>query len=266
MARCTPWRISGSPPLPITRVRAAERVFSLDVLVSLPVSTRPQAAALTNSEGERPTCARQSPRLILSRISASRVALSGMRSSASARHISATPSWLESENSCTSAATPPACGASRRPCTRRVASARTWAACSSPSVRAKGSSMGRHSVSGRCQAAVMAARNSVCGRMDWAKCRKGCTSWAALGCTTSTAATSAPTTVSVNGIWLAPRSSASTYCSTACLSSQCGVRPNCWAQARMRSRSASSTLMPMVVDMRTSGEWMPEILIEVAPF
>jgi Lrp/AsnC family leucine-responsive transcriptional regulator len=38
----------------------------------------------------------------LSRISASRVAVSGMRSSASARHISATPSWLDSEYSCTS--------------------------------------------------------------------------------------------------------------------------------------------------------------------
>ena len=40
------------------------------------------------------------PSPILSRISASRVAASGMRSSASARHISATPSCDDSENSC----------------------------------------------------------------------------------------------------------------------------------------------------------------------
>src|SRR5256885_12689447 len=85
MARCTPWRISGSPPLPITRVSADDRFFSLLVDVSLPVSTRPQAAAFTNSEGERPTWARQSPLLILSRISASRVARSGMRSKVLAR-------------------------------------------------------------------------------------------------------------------------------------------------------------------------------------
>jgi len=40
-----------------------------------------------------------------------------------------------------------------------------------------------------------------------------------------------------------------TYCSTACLISQCGVRPMFWAALRMRSRSVSSTLMPMVVDI-----------------
>ena len=47
-----------------------------------------------------------------------------------------------------------------------------------------------------------------------------------------------------------PRSMFSTYCKTACLISQCGVRP-CWAAAsRMRVLSASSTLRPSVtVDM-----------------
>jgi len=117
--------------LPITRVSADERFFSLFVPVSLPVSTSPQAAALTNMDCERPTCDFQSPWLILSRISASRVALSGMRSKASARHISATPSWLERENSCTSAATPLPTGASRRPCTTnrraRPLTSSTWA-------------------------------------------------------------------------------------------------------------------------------------------
>ena len=249
MARCTPWRISGSPPLPMTRVSAEDRPFSLLVAVSLPVSTRPQAAAFTNSEGERPTCERQSPLLILSRISASRVALSGMRKSASARHISATPSWLESENSCTSAATPLVTGASRRPCTRREASSRTLAAWASSCARASGSNAGRHSVSGLCQAAVMAARSGVCGRIDWAKARKGCASCAVVGCTSSLPSSGAPSPAPKIRRVVAPRSSASTYCSTACLISQCGVRFRFWAALRIRSRRRSSTLMPTVVDM-----------------
>ncbi len=103
------------------------------------MTSRPHAAALTNSDGDAPTCADQSPRLILSRISRSRVAASGMRSSASARHISAMPSRLSSENSSISASTPPAfersartaCGERRgqrlrprelRPATRRASS------------------------------------------------------------------------------------------------------------------------------------------------
>lgn len=49
----------------------------------LPVNSSP-VAALTNSDGLRPICDCQLPLLILSRIRASRVALSGMRSSASA--------------------------------------------------------------------------------------------------------------------------------------------------------------------------------------
>ncbi len=88
----TPLRISGSPPRPMSRVSAALRLVSELVAVSLPVISSPQVAALTNSEGLLPTCACQSAVEILSRISASRVGVSGMRSSASARHISATPS------------------------------------------------------------------------------------------------------------------------------------------------------------------------------
>ncbi|SPW34744.1 Uncharacterised protein [Edwardsiella tarda] len=65
-------------------------------------------AALTKSEGLRPRWACQFPPLILSRIKASRVALSGMRNSASARHINATPSCEESENSCSRLCTIPA--------------------------------------------------------------------------------------------------------------------------------------------------------------
>ena len=106
IAMSTPRRITGSPARAIRRVSAADRLRSLTVAVSLPVTTRPQVAALTNSDRPPPRCERQSPSAILSRISASRVAVSGMRSSASARHISATPSWLDSEYSCTSPSTP----------------------------------------------------------------------------------------------------------------------------------------------------------------
>ena len=74
------------------------------------MTTSPQVAALTNSDGLWPTCERQSPAAILSRISASRVARSGMRSSASARHISATPSWVESEYSRMRPSTRPGAG------------------------------------------------------------------------------------------------------------------------------------------------------------
>ena len=173
MARCTPWRISGSPPLPISRVSDEARLFSLLVAVILPVSIRPQTAALTNIDGEWPRCECQSPRLILSRISASRVALSGMRSSASARHISATPSWLESENSCTSASTPPVSFLLRKPSTKRVASDSIAARCVASAVCANCTSIGRHSGSGRCQAAVMAERKSFCGSTLCAQSRKG---------------------------------------------------------------------------------------------
>ena len=125
MARSTPLRITGSPPRTISRVSAEESPVSLLVAVSLPVTTNPQVAAFTKSDGLWPRWERQSPRLILSRIRASRVALSGMRSSASARHISATPSWLESANSRIRLSTPPwlpfARSASTRP--RAVASA-----------------------------------------------------------------------------------------------------------------------------------------------
>ncbi len=106
MARSTAVRITGSPLRAIRRVSAVDRLFSLVVATSLPVITRPQVAALTKIDGLWPRWARQSPRASLSRISRSAVAASGTRSSASARHIRAMPSWLESENSCISASTP----------------------------------------------------------------------------------------------------------------------------------------------------------------
>ncbi len=106
IATSTPLRISGSPPLAIRRESADESELSLWVETNLPVITKPHAAAFTNREGLLPVCERQSPLAILSRINLSAVAVSGMRSNASARHINATPSWLESENSCINASTP----------------------------------------------------------------------------------------------------------------------------------------------------------------
>ncbi|AJY35016.1 hypothetical protein BO07_3172 [Burkholderia mallei] len=169
----TPFRINGSPPLPISRVSADDRPASLFVVTSLPVIIRPQVAALTNSDGAWPTCERQSPLLILSRISASRVARSGIRSSASARHISATPSWLDSENSWISPSTPPPELFSRSASTRPAAIACTSDARLAGS-RASPIRNGTHSGSGRRYAAVIAARSTDCGCTLCANSRNGC--------------------------------------------------------------------------------------------
>ena len=61
-------------------------------LTSLPVSIIPQVPALTSIESLSPRCFFQSPCANLSLISLSAVIASGMRSSASATHISSTPS------------------------------------------------------------------------------------------------------------------------------------------------------------------------------
>jgi len=87
---------------------------------------------------------------VLSRMRASRVALSGMRSSASPAPISRR---------------------ARTPSTSRPASWRTAARCVASGICASSISMGRHSGSGRFQAAVMAARRSVCGNTFCAQSR-----------------------------------------------------------------------------------------------
>ena len=172
IAMSTPRRMTGSPQRAMSRVRAAERLRSLTVAVSLPVTTRPQLAALTKSDRPPPTCDFQSPVEILSRISASRVAVSGILSNASARHISATPSWLESEYSCTSPSTPePVCFARRRVISLRAVSLISRRMVSGSD--ALSSNGLRHSGSGRQYAAVIACRNGPCGRMGGAKSSKG---------------------------------------------------------------------------------------------
>src|SRR5690606_17243274 len=186
MAMSTPLRTNGSPPLATSRPRAADMPASLCVDTSLPVSIRPQAAALTNSEGALPRCSFQFPSRILSRIRASRVAASGIRSSASARHMSATPSWDDNENSCSSPCTRPD---RPRPCLRRrslrvMSSASAWLRSATPSARRAASTRGgTASVSGSRHAAVIARRNKERGGCSVisAKCCNTCggAAWAA---------------------------------------------------------------------------------------
>ena len=54
IAMSTPLRINGSPPLAIKRVIAADKPFALCEATSLPVTSKPQAAALTNKEALLP--------------------------------------------------------------------------------------------------------------------------------------------------------------------------------------------------------------------
>jgi hypothetical protein len=172
IASSTPWRMIGSPKRPISRVSVALSPRSSTVELSLPVTNNPHVAALTKSDRSPPRCAFHSPAAIFSRMRALRVELSGMRSSASARHIKAMPSWLESENSCTSAAMPELLPLARSAATRVCADLRMAAASASGNDAASRSGA-MHSCSGRRQARVIAWRNSSCARIGGAKASNG---------------------------------------------------------------------------------------------
>ena len=174
IARSTPLRISGSPPMPTSLPIADERPDSLCVATSFPVMSKPHVAAFTNSEGLLPRCDCHWPCAILSRISLSRVSVSGMRSSASARHMSATPSCEDNAYSCSRFCTIPArpdkALRSRKTRVRRCASA----------VASRAVSGGRRASSSRpCTAwgsgirvaAVMDCRSGDAASSD------GCTNW-----------------------------------------------------------------------------------------
>ncbi len=152
----------GSPLRAIRRLSAAANPSSGIDEVSRPVTISPQVAALTKSERSAPRCAFQLPRETLSRISASRVPVSGMRNSASARHIRATPSSLDSEYSWIRLSTPPLPRCARVRSTSRRATLATRADTSSGR-SAVAISGGRHSGSGRRWAARIAARKGVAG-------------------------------------------------------------------------------------------------------
>src|SRR6185312_8096918 len=174
ITRSTPRRTSGSPPFARTRASALARPCSACVATSLPVRMRPHVAALTNSDGLCPTCDRQLASAILSRISASRVAMSGMRNSASARHISATPSCDDNANSWISPWTRPCWP----PSARNSPASRAAIACatcdSSGERRAWSTSARTQSGSARRVAAVIASRAASCGRSSAASAANGC--------------------------------------------------------------------------------------------
>jgi len=134
IAWVTALRITGSPDFctMLRRVPARSRTSSRRSFTTRPVSMSAQVEAFTNSESDWPRCASQSASAILSLISLSTVAASGTRSSASARHISTTPSRLDSSNSCRKASSPPRPTRSRRTAatSRRARSAmRSCASC-----------------------------------------------------------------------------------------------------------------------------------------
>ena len=103
------WRMKGSPERATRRLRrlAGPPPLSSASRTRRPVSISPKVEALTNRLSEAPRCLSHCPSAIFSAISASAVSLSGMRSSASARHIRMMPSSEVSPYSCMKASTPP---------------------------------------------------------------------------------------------------------------------------------------------------------------
>ena len=95
MARATAARITGSPSR-LTAPRSEPATPGPASSSTRPVSISAQVEALTRLDADRPRWRPQSEGAILSSISASIVGASGTRSKASARHISATPSSVES--------------------------------------------------------------------------------------------------------------------------------------------------------------------------
>ena len=111
IAWVTAWRITGSPERVTSRRSTAHQSSSGPAwsrVTIRPVSISAQVEALTNTESECPRWRCQSAPPILSLISRSAVSASGMRNSASARHMSTTPSSLASWYSCRKASMPPA--------------------------------------------------------------------------------------------------------------------------------------------------------------
>jgi hypothetical protein len=232
--------------LPITRVSAADRLFSL-LVAQLAGQHQAPGGGVDEQRGRAPHV--RAPVAAADLVADQRIAR-GLVGDAQQRLGQAHQRHAllaGSENSCTSAATPLATGASRRPCTRRAASVH-------------GIGLRRVSARQRQQRGQALGLGPVPGGGDGG---------AQLGLRQDGLGERQERLHLVGGIRLhllhalvpgrrriqrdadagSPRSSASTYCGTACLSSQWGVRPSRCAAARMRSRSASSTLMPMVVDM-----------------
>ena len=179
MAWRSAWRMSGSPERAISRLRVAAgpEPFSSPSLTTRPVSIRPKVEALTRRLSEAPRCFSQRPPPIFSAISRSAVSASGMRSSASARHIRMMPSSEESAYWCMKASTPPcswrlARAAVTRRDARSATSRRSWGVAFAllPSLATSSTSSARNaraisSRAGGCRAPACAIRVSPAGRM-----------------------------------------------------------------------------------------------------
>ena len=155
-------RMAGSPARPTKRRKApmALRRVSSARLTMRPVSIRPQVEAFTSTELDWPMWRSQSASPSLSRISLSAVARSGMRSRASATHISSTPSSLDRSYWRMKASTMPGSAARMRVRPTRATAVAWTLACSSAGRRAWSSSSARCSASSRWKAAVTRARSS----------------------------------------------------------------------------------------------------------
>ena len=130
MACPTAARITGSPTRPASRRMkpGRSRLAVSSASTSWPVSIRPQVEALTNTLSDWPRWLAQSALPIFSAIKESRVPASGVRRSASARHISASPSRVPRLNSCRKLSTTPCrCSDARAASTSATASACTAA-------------------------------------------------------------------------------------------------------------------------------------------
>ena len=153
-------RIIGPPARPISRLNAlwTSRLVSSARSTRWPVSISPQVEALTSTESDWPTWRFQSASPSLSRISLSAVSGSGMRSSASATHISSTPSSLPRSYWRMKASITPWCRARTRTRLTRSAAAACAALRSASGRRACSSRARTCSASSRAQPAVIAAR------------------------------------------------------------------------------------------------------------
>ena len=155
-------RTRGSPAFRVSFLIQPEASDLMDGSSSRmpPVSISPQVEALTNKDSDLPECADQSPVASCSAISRSAVASSGIRSSASAMHMSAIPSWFDSPNSCRKA--------SRKGRSSRRARAPSTSAIATDTARCRSPPVSSRPCSSRVTA--RSSGHSACSRMA---CRSG---------------------------------------------------------------------------------------------
>src|SRR6516225_8512124 len=159
------WRTTGSPERATNRRRTVRKSCAVGAARSRrPVSISAQVEALTKIDSEWPRWLPQSAAPILSRISRSTVSVSGMRSNASARHNSATPSGDDSAYSWRNASMPPLPRRSRRTAATKRRALSAMRSCMSAGISAAARMRATALVSSSRQVSRIAARSSVaCG-------------------------------------------------------------------------------------------------------